>query len=659
MKKIILILLLKIIYNDIDQDIDKYYWACDKKDGCDRWYITLVGCKEELYSFKLNTTHCEEIKGTIDFYFCDNYIEKDQEFTEEACSPSKLRGCSDIPCFNGKGMIRDILDCKTKDGDLSHIKHKYYPNYQNYSIINQYINFGIPQQLNAYNKGKIVCSFETQKDLIDYLVWTVKDKFVYTYGGGHASDYYGRPSKGTAEKCPNDVNVIGFDSSGLVLYMLKMLSNKVNLGDSNCQKIYEIGERLGLINSDDSIKAGDVLLFGNDEYKSHAAFAISRTEALEAYRHYEDENCTGMPIITRPISEIRRLYKNKKIYVVDFLQKKTFTDGQKYLKDENVHENHPIVIKSIFDLHKDDDLCYLKVNSIAYVEERQFSFVFYITFSNKIKLRNLDENIKIKFYCDFNNSQKNENISELILINYNCSTDPYENLNITEEDNLIESVELENKDEEKYFDISNINKTMNISKISKNKSNFIIFTFYENKTINLANETSFILEGQTNYELSENISIKLSLNHTNDFHMNCIILKKGSNLFCSFNASELKVDNSINTTYSIKENEISSDDDKNIFFVGLNKVEFIYEKIEEKPKRNEKKNNIKLIVIIIIIIIIIIFVGIISFIIVLFIVKKRKKNKELKSKIEDDRSKQTSSSNNKITVNGSSSEYIN
>ena len=657
MKKLLFILLLKIINNFENEDI---YAKCEKKEGCRRYPLGVVSCEKELYSFKLNTTHCEEIKGTIDYYFCDNYIEEDQEFTLEACSPSPFRGCSNIPCFNGKGMIRSITDCKVDGKDLSHIKHKYYPYYYNYSIIKEYINYGIPSQLkNYYNKGKIVCSFEKQKDLIDYLVWTVKNKFVYTYGGGHASDYYGRPSNGTAEKCPNDVNVIGFDSSGLVLYMLKMLGNRVNLGDSDCQKIYEIAKRLGLVNSDDSIKAGDVLLFGNDEYKSHAAIAISRTEALEAYRHYEDENCTGMPILTRPIDEIRRLYKNGKVYVVDFLQKKTFIDGEKYLKDENVYEPTPILIKSIFEFHQVGDSFYIVVNSIVKGEERKFSFVIYINFSNNKKLRNLDENLKIKFYCDFNSSEKNENISELILINYNCSTDPYENLNITEEDNLIESVELENKDEEKYFDISNINKTMNISQISKNESNFIIFTFYENKTINLANETSFILEGQTNYELSENISIKLSLNHTNDFHMNCIILKKGSNLFCSFNASELKVDNSINTTYSIKENEISSDDDKNIFFVGLNKVEFIYEEIEEKPKRNEKKNNIKLIVIIIIIIIIIIFVGIISFIIAFFIVKKRKINKELKSKIEDDKSKQTSSSNNKITVNGSSREDIN
>ena len=264
-------------------------------------------------------------------------------------------------------------------------------------IIILLIDFGIPHQLSIYDQGNIVCSFETKNDLIDYLVWTVKDKFVYTYGGGHASDFYGRPSRGTTEKCPSDAYIIGFDSSGLVLYMLKMLGNKVNLGGSDCQKMHEIGKRLGLVNSEDSIKAGDVLLFGNDEYKSHAAFAISRDMALEAYGHYEDEKCTGMPILTRPISEIRRLYKNGKVYVVDFLQKKTFTDGEKYLKDENIYEPNPIVIKSIFDFHQVGESFYILVNSIVYEEERKFSFVIYINFSNKKKLRHLDENLKLNF----------------------------------------------------------------------------------------------------------------------------------------------------------------------------------------------------------------------------------------------------------------------
>ena len=660
MKRIILLLLLKIIYNDDYQNITDY-WFCELKDGCKGLYFTLIGCKEEFYSFKLNTTKCEELNGEIDFYYCDNYIEEDQEFTLEACSPSELRGCSNIPCFNGKGMIRNILDCKVDGGDFSHIKHIYYPHYQkNYYNIKQYINFGIPQQLSIYDNGETVCSFETQKDLIDYLVWTVKDKFVYTYGGGHASDYYGKPSKGTPEKCPNDVNVIGFDSSGLVLYMLKMLGNRVNLGGSDCQKLYEIGKRLGIDKLDGSIKPGDVLLFGNDEYKSHAAIAISRTEALEAYRHYEDENCTGMPILTRPIDEIRRLYKNGKVYIVDFLQKKTFIDGEKYLKDENVYEPNPIVIKSIFEFHQVEESFYILVNSIVKGEERKFSFVIYISFSNNKKLRNLDENLKIKFYCDFNSSEKNENISELILINYNCSTDPYDNLNLTEEDNLIESVELENKDEEKYFDINNVNKTMNISQISKNESdfsldnlaNYIIFTFYENKTINLTNETSFILEGQTNYELSENISIKLSFNNTKDFHMNCVIFSKhmdNSSLYCSFNDSNLKANNNINI-YSIKENEISSNDN-NIFFVGLKNIEFIYEKEEEENKINIKEILIIFIKPIIIIASIIIVVIII--IVILYFIFMRKTKETLKPKNKEVNIKQSKeSSRNKIIDNG-------
>ena len=161
------------------------------------------------------------------------------------------------------------------------------------------------------------------------------------------------------------------------------------------------------------------------------------------------------------------------------------------MKDENVYEPRPIVIKTIYNFYDDGVSLYILVNSIVLGEERKFSFVIYINFSNNKELRNLDEKFKIKFYCDFNSSEKNENISELILINYNCSTDPYDNLNINKEENLIESVELENKEEEKYFDINNVNKTMNISQISKNESdfninnltNYIIFTCYENKTI--------------------------------------------------------------------------------------------------------------------------------------------------------------------------------
>ena len=328
------------------------------------------------------------------------------------------------------------------------------------------------------------------------------------------------------------------------------------------------------------------------------------------------------------------------------------------MKDENVYEPRPIVIKTIYNFYDDGVSLYILVNSIVLGEERKFSFVIYINFSNNKELRNLDEKFKIKFYCDFNSSEKNENISELILINYNCSTDPYDNLNINKEENLIESVELENKEEEKYFDINNVNKTMNISQISKNESdfninnltNYIIFTCYENKTINLTNETSFFLEGQTNYELSENISVNLSFNDTNDFHMNCVIFSKlmnNSSLYCSFNYSILKANNNINI-YSIKQNEISNDDN-HILFAGLKKIEFIYEKEKEKKKFNIKEIIFIIIKPLITIALILILVGIIIIVILYFLLFRKKKTETSKSKNKEVNIKQSYNiSRNKI-----------
>jgi len=85
MKKIIFILLLKIFYNFENEEM---YYRCKTINACKGLQMTLIGCKEEIYSFKLNTTKCEEIKGKIDYYFCDNYVEKDEDFTLESCSSS-------------------------------------------------------------------------------------------------------------------------------------------------------------------------------------------------------------------------------------------------------------------------------------------------------------------------------------------------------------------------------------------------------------------------------------------------------------------------------------------------------------------------------------------------------------------------------------------
>ena len=155
---------------------------------------------------------------------------------------------------------------------------------------------------------------------------------------------------------------------------------------------------------------------------------------------------------------------------------------------------------------------------------------------------------------------------------------------------------------------------MNISQISNKESNFnidnltnyLIFTCDKNKTINSTNQISFTLEGKTNHELTKDINLILSFNNTNGFKMNCVISKNGSRLNCSFNKSNLKVDNYTNI-YSIKENEISSNDE-NIFLIGLNKVGFIYEKGEVEINENINKKGLKLFIIIIIIITIILII---------------------------------------------------
>ena len=200
---------------------------------------------------------------------------------------------------------------------------------------------------------------------------------------------------------------------------------------------------------------------------------------------------------------------------------------------------------------------------------------------------------------------------------------------------------------------------MNISQISNKESNFnidnltnyLIFTCDKNRTINLTNETSFILEGQTNLELTEDINLTLSFNNTNDFHMKCVICVNDSSLFCLFDESNLKVDNYINV-FNIKENEINTNN-KNIFLIGLNKIEFIYEK--EIKKEEIKTGGIKLYIILIIIIVSVIILSTII-IITNFIIRNRKKVKALELKNASDKNMENSISYNKNGINGSSRE---
>lgn len=106
-----------------------------------------------------------------------------------------------------------------------------------------------------------------------------------------------------------------------------------------------IGEKLGLIKPSNEIKGGDVLLFCSENHKSHTAIDISDSMALEAYKHNDD--CTGIPIQTRSISDIKNIYENKKVWVVDFLQKKTPLDASKYLESESA-ERKLFIVKEVY-----------------------------------------------------------------------------------------------------------------------------------------------------------------------------------------------------------------------------------------------------------------------------------------------------------------------
>jgi hypothetical protein len=60
-----------------------------------------------------------------------------------------------------------------------------------------------------------------------------------------------RTKKGTYynNECKNDINIVRFDRSGLVLYKLKILGNKIKINGANCESIYHLGKKLGLIKS--------------------------------------------------------------------------------------------------------------------------------------------------------------------------------------------------------------------------------------------------------------------------------------------------------------------------------------------------------------------------------------------------------------------------
>ena len=332
------------------------------------------------------------------------------------------------------------------------------------------------------------------------------------------------------------------------------------------------------------------------------------------------------------------------------MQKKTLLDASKYLVNESA-ERKLFTVKTVYNFVENGNSYYILVSGIGGGSGKYSSFVMFLNLSNKKKLRFLDEKTKLKFYCDYNSSTLDENSTELSVTNFNCSTDEYnENLNITEKDNILDSLELVDKDEEKFYDLSNI-KALNLTDIKNNETffdednltNYITFAVDESIEINLNNDSSFSIEGKTDLELNENANFKLSLNNKNNSVINCTFYSKNINsslLNCEFllNKSNFETEENINIYY-IKEKEAKLKE-KNIFFIGLNKVEFIYKKNiittdnNESDENEKEKNKEKTIKIIIICVASGVGIGIIIFISICIYLKFKKKN-EIRLNTED------------------------
>ena len=149
----------------------------------------------------------------------------------------------------------------------------------------------------------------------------------------------------------------------------------------NAQSMYMLGIKLGLEKSKNEIKAGDVLFFGSESSKTHTAIAVSHTMALEAHSHYKG-TCKGMPIQTITISELINIYNNKKVWVIDFLQKKSPLDASKYLENES-NEQKVFVVKTIYKFNKKDNCYHISISGIGGGTGNYYSYVIYLNFTTK------------------------------------------------------------------------------------------------------------------------------------------------------------------------------------------------------------------------------------------------------------------------------------
>ena len=255
------------------------------------------------------------LKGTVtqgSFYSCSSYEGKPvkQPFDKACCN---------MKCMLGKGELV-----------LNHYSEKccfdVYESKEEFLVISMYFdqfnsdfnkaigiiddNFFYDEKSGTFNGNKILCSdrymcdysckFNSKEDLLNGLAYLMEGKFIYSYGGGHSSE---GPTKGTIENSNNkiidDSNIIGFDCSGLVMFLLFNSGSHLcdlDMPKTNAQGLYNYAKKKKIIkNSNDLIVNGNVLFYGNDEKSiHHVAIALDNGKMIEAYGH--DSNGNGLPI---------------------------------------------------------------------------------------------------------------------------------------------------------------------------------------------------------------------------------------------------------------------------------------------------------------------------------------------------------------------------
>lgn len=247
--------------------------------------------------------------------------------------------CCNMKCMKGKGELvlnqyseKCCLDIYKSEEDFLFIS-MYFGNFN--SEFNEAIgiidnNFIYDNQNGIFkgnkilgsdwNMGDYACHFNSKEDLLNGLAYIMEGKFIYSYGGGHSSK---GPTKGTIQNLNNkiidDSNIIGFDCSGLVMFLLYNSGGdlcKLNMAETNAQRLYNFAKNKKIIkNRDEKIVNGNVLFYGKDENSiHHVSIALENEKMIEAHGHYS--NGTGEPI---QIVDIRTL---DLFAVGDFLGKK-------------------------------------------------------------------------------------------------------------------------------------------------------------------------------------------------------------------------------------------------------------------------------------------------------------------------------------------------